>query len=218
MVRRWSYIVNPHEQQLLSEVRKAHVFKTFRKNTKFKKFNKGLVDFVRRKNIRRKKSFNYLNLSYMSSSWAKYYINNRSIQRFYQSLFSTNFSFQSLNPELISKLALKTNYSKGINLSSIPTRRAINLIRYNNPIKHAFNRGYNTKGSILSLNNFGFNHNEINKLGTSNYIDYNNEYFVTHLTYNNAKYLKTDFTLNSSINILASMRRIITLTILLSSF
>lgn len=134
MVRRWSYIVNSPEQQFLPEVRKAHVFKTFRKNTKFKKFNKGLVDFVRRKNVRRKKSFSYLTLSYMSSSWAKHYINNRAIQRFYQSLFSTSFSFQSLNPELISKLALKTNYTKGINLSSIPTRRSSNLISYNNPL------------------------------------------------------------------------------------
>jgi hypothetical protein len=210
--------VTPPEQQLLSDVRKAHVFKTFRKNTKFKKFNKGLVDFVRRKNIRRKKSFSYLSLSYMSSSWSKHYINNRSIQRFYQSLFSSNFSFQSVNPELVSKLALKTNYTKGMSLSSIPTRRATNLINHNSPVKHTFNRGYNTKGSILSLNSFEFNHNEISKLGTSNYVDYNNDYFVTHLKHNKAKYLKTDFTLNASISILASMRRIIILTIILSSF
>ena len=145
MVRRWSYLTLPIEQDALLNVRKAHAFKVFRKSTKFKRFNRGLVDFVRRKNIKRKKSLNYITLSYLSSNWAKYYLNSRSITRFSQSVLLSNFTFESLNPELVKRLATKTSFTKGLHLTSIPTYRATSILK-------TFS---NTSMNLLSRSNSG---------------------------------------------------------------
>jgi hypothetical protein len=184
MVRRWSYLTSSLEQSALLNVRKAHAFKVFRKSTKFKRFNRGLVDFVRRKNIKRKKSINYITLSYLSSNWAKYYLNSRSIVRFSQSILSSKFTFESLNPELVKKLAVKTSFIKGLHLTSIPTYRAISILKnFSSTNINLLSRG-NTRGSLISFNTHEFIRNDINKLGASNYVELSSKYFIKNRNFN----------------------------------
>jgi hypothetical protein len=129
MVRRWSYINNSISRSSLSNVLDSHRFKVFRKNTKFKRFNRGVIDFVRRKNIKRKRSFNYIQLSYVSSDWSKNYLNSRSIHRFTQGVRCFEFAYQSVAYDLVFKLAKKTNHTSGFQTLSAPKKRAYNLTK-----------------------------------------------------------------------------------------
>lgn len=159
------------------------MFKVFRKTTKFKRFNRGLIDFVRRKNVKRKKAINLLTLSYSSYNWSKYYLNLRSISRFTQALFSSDFTFISLNPELVLRLSSKFNFKQGIHTLSLPTKRGLSLIKHFRSFNLNFSRNIHSRGALLSVDNFEFKHNEISKLGASEYLDLSNKYFTSHSTY-----------------------------------
>ena len=218
MVRRWSYLTLPVEQSSLLSVRKAHAFKVFRKSTKFKRFNRGLVDFVRRKNIKRKKSINYVTLSYLSSNWSKYYLNSKSIVRFSQSILSSKFTFDSLNPELVKRLATKISFTKGLHLTSIPTYRAISMLKnFSSANLGLLSRG-NTRGALVSFNNHEFRRNDINKLGTSSYVQLSSKYFVKSKNFNTLRSLNYSLMFQPSVSTVTSVRSIIVLLTLLKSF
>ena len=218
MVRRWSYLTLPLEQSALLNVRKAHAFKVFRKSTKFKRFNRGLVDFVRRKNVKRKKSINYITLSYLSSNWAKYYLNSRSIVRFSQSILSSKFTFESLNPELVKKLAVKTSFTKGLHLTSIPTYRAISVLKNFSSTNINLLTRANTRGSLISFNNHEFVRNDINKLGASNYIQLSSKYFTRNKNLNMLRSLNYSLMFQPTVSAITSIRAVITLLVLFTCF
>ena len=198
-------------------VSKAHRFKVFRKTTKFKKFNRGLIDFVRRKNIKRKKSFNYISFSYISSSWSKSYLQLRSLSRFYQAFNTNNYTFSSLNSDLVVKLALKNNFNLGLNTFSFPTKRALNLLNSssNNSLT-SFDRTY-TINTMSTLNSFDFNYRNTSKIGLSNMKESNTSYYasksVSHLK------LVTSFTqatIAPAISVASTLRSIIMILVLFS--
>jgi hypothetical protein len=218
MVRRWSYLTLSSGQNSLLNVRKAHAFKVFRKSTKFKRFNRGLVDFVRRKNIKRKKSINYITLSYLSSNWAKYYLNSRSIARFSQSILSSRFTFEALNPELVKRLAIKTSFTIGLHLTSIPTYRAISLLKNFPSVNlNLLSRG-NTRGALVSFNKHDFKRNDINKLGASNYVQISTKHFIRNKSLNLLQSLNYSLMFQPTVSTVASIRTVMVLLALLTSF
>ena len=218
MVRRWSYLISSVDQTSLLNVRKAHAFKIFRKSTKFKRFNRGLVDFVRRKNIRRKKSINYITLSYLSSNWAKHYLNSKSVARFSQSVLMNKFSFESLNPELVQRLAIKTSFTKGLHLTSLPTQRAISMLRhFSSTSVNLLSRNY-TRGALLSVIDHDFKRASINRIGASSNLQISSKYFVSARNFNLLQSLNYALAFQPAISVASSVRSIIILCVILSSF
>ena len=178
MVRRWSYLNTNITSSSFNGVAKAHRFKVFRKSTKFKKFNRGLIDFVRRKNIKRKKYINYITLSYLSSDWSKNYLNQRSILRFSQSINAHNYSLDSLQPNILIKLSKKFTFTNGFHATSIPSKIALSTLN-NLKLFNIYLQNTNfSRNTITSLNTFDSNTDNLNSLGLSTYTDLNSKFYL----------------------------------------
>jgi hypothetical protein len=178
MIRRWSYINKDIHLSEFTGVVKAHRFKVFRKNTKFKKFNRGLIDFVRRKNIKRRRYMNYLTLSFLSSDWSKIYLNQRSIIRFAQSVYSHDFSLESVEPNLSIKLASKHGFTQGLHTASIPSHRALSITGSLKAFNINLTKTSFSRNALTSLNSFEKNTETHSAIGLSALIDSNHTYFL----------------------------------------
>jgi hypothetical protein len=199
-------------------VRKAHTFKVFRKSTKFKRFNRGLVDFVRRKNIKRKKSINYITLSYLSSNWSKYYLNLRSITRFSQSTMTSNFTFESLSPDLARKLAIKMKFTKGLHLTSLPTQRAFSMIKIFSESTLNIMSRTGVRGALLSVNDHDFIHSSLGAIGASNNVQLRSKYHLTVKALALLKQLDSSGLFRPTLSVASCIRSILVLSTLLTTF
>ena len=178
MVRRWSYINNDLHLSDFTGVIKAHRFKVFRKNTKFKKFNRGLIDFVRRKNIKRRRYMNYLTLSFLSSDWSKIYLNQRSIIRFIQSVYSHEFSLESAESNLSIKLAAKHSFTQGLHTASVPSKRALSIVGSLKAFNIDLAKTSFSRNALTSLNTFDRNAEIRTAVGLITLVDSNHTYFL----------------------------------------
>lgn len=72
--------------QLLNSMESAYKFKTFKKNIKFKRFNRGLTRFIinRKKYILRKKRTTLIFKTYHAGYWTSFYKVTKQAYRFYQ--------------------------------------------------------------------------------------------------------------------------------------
>lgn len=217
MVRRWSYLNIKATNSHFDGVAKAHRFKIFRKSTKFKKFNRGLIDFVRRKNIKRKKYINYITLSYLSSDWSKNYLNQRSILRFSQALNMHNYSLDSLQPNILIKLSKKFTFTNGFHAASTPSKRALSTINSLKLFNIYLQNTNFSRNTITSLNTFDSNTDNLNSLGLSTYTDLNSKFYLLTSIKNSATNLNP-LNLNNRVvfNMIKSYRSIIVLLLLLS--
>lgn len=68
-------------------MKEAYKFKLFKKNIKFKRFNRGFSKFIvnRKKYILRKRRSNFLVYSLISKVWINFYRKSKQLVRFYQS-------------------------------------------------------------------------------------------------------------------------------------
>jgi hypothetical protein len=217
MVRRWSYIDNSVDKSFLTNLSSSHKFKIFRKNTKFKRFNRGVIDFVRRKNVKRKKSFNFIHLSYVSSSWSKQYLNSKSLHRFSQGLNLFECSFQSLNPKLSLKLASKFNFTSGFQIFSIPSQRCSLLTNQFSVFNLSSSASNYSRNSIISTLSLERDAIDRSKIGVSLMIDSNLKAHLTNKYSLNANTIPLKLLLDKpAINFVISIRKIITLLALLN--
>lgn len=179
MVRRWSYIDSKLLHADLIPVSRGHRFKVFKKNTKFKRFNRGLIDFVRRKNIKRKRYINFITLSYLSSSWAKHYLQQRSLFRSIQTLNIADYGLTSLYYNTVVKLSSKNNINLGINTLSIPSKRASYLIDTNCRTMLGLNDSYFNRNSITYTNKFNLNSDKSMSIGLTKYAEASSKFFLS---------------------------------------
>ena len=218
MVRRWSYIDSTLLHADLTPVSRGHRFKVFKKNTKFKRFNRGLIDFVRRKNIKRKRYINFITLSYLSSSWAKHYLQQRSLFRSMQTFNIANYGLTSLYYNTVVKLSSKNNINLGINTLSLPSKRASYLIDTNCRAILGLNSGYFNRNSITYTNKFNLNSDKSMSIGLTKYVEASSKFFLSRDT--NLIKAQTDIyssTLSSIINYVECHRKIMVLLSLMNT-
>ena len=216
MVRRWSYITETVARPEFMSVVKAHRFKVFRKNTKFRKFNRGLLDFVRRKNIKRKRYINYVTLSYLASDWSKIYLNQRSIFRFSQTMSTHPYMLNSITSDVVVKLAKKHSFSLGLNTSSIPCKRAKmlsqSLARLGINLRtNSFNRN-----TISQVNKFTHNTDSLSQIGLSTYVETPSKFYLKKDISNNFPLTPYAITMGTSLSFVSSNRSVLILLTLLS--
>ena len=125
MVRTWSYL---NRLNFLNDLipyrpfRKRPVYKIFKATTKLRRANLprylhrlNLTWFPRRKYRRRKRQTNWAPLRFIPVAWAKLYLSDRSMVRFYQTLSSLPFVSLGADPLVLirrtSKLAGTTAFS-----------------------------------------------------------------------------------------------------------
>ena len=130
----------------------------------------------------------------------------------------SNFSFESLNPELVQRLATKTSFTKGIHLTSLPTQRAISALRhFSGSSIGLLSRSY-TRGALLSLTNHDFKRAPINKIGASNNLQISSKYLVSAKNFNLLRSLNYSLAFQPAISLVSSIRSVIILSIILASF
>lgn len=217
MVRRWSYLGITPSNYKAEGVLSAHKFKVFRRNTKFKRFNRGIIDFVRRKNVKRRRIMNFLTLSYLTSDWAKFYLNNKSVTRYAQGLYMFNTTWDTLASNVTIRLAKKHSYLAGFYLSSIPSKRALSTINYlNNFNINLATKNYNNN-TLISVNNYQ-SVDPIIQIGASTLIESNFKLYIrnkSHLAYPSLSTLSLNSTLSS---VMAYRSTLILLTLFSTNF
>lgn len=215
MVRRWSYIKDHVSTSNFIGVSNAHKFKVFRKNTKFKRFNRGIIDFVRRKNIKRKRYVNYITLSFISSNWSKNYLNQRSILRFSQSLDIYNNSIESVEASLVTKLSVKYSYVHGLNTTSVPSKRIHSVLNNRSPLGPLVSSSNFSRNSIASVASLDKSVDNFKSLGLSSIVDSRNK-FYTKSKFLHQYNLTSPFnaTNTTTLTFVKCYQRIIVLTIL----
>ena len=188
----------------------------FRKNTKFRKFNRGLLDFVRRKNIKRKRYINYVTLSYLTSDWSKIYLNQRSVLRFIQSINTHSYTLDSVTSNVVVKLAKKYSFLLGLNTSSMPSKRAKMLSQ------SLSNLGINLKSTAFNRNTISqvtkFTHNTepLSQIGLSTYVETSTKFYLKKDISLNRAFTPYDMLTNPVLSFVSSHRSILTLLTLLS--
>ena len=101
MVRKWSYLENPTKlssQLTLNTVKKKHIFKVFRRTTRFKKSMIFPTVFYRRKDSTRKRKTNWLYLNAILFRWSSTYLKYKHLVRFYQNV--SMFPTQACSPNI----------------------------------------------------------------------------------------------------------------------
>jgi hypothetical protein len=124
MVRRWSYINYPSSSLSNLNFRRSgsisayYNFKAFKKTTFFKKYNLSSTVFFRKKNIRRRRPFDFLNFSHIAYTWVKYYLSLRRQVRCSQLTDIFKFSRSISSWDLFSKNSTLLGYSTGAIIAS----------------------------------------------------------------------------------------------------
>ena len=109
-------------------VNKVYRFKTFKKNIRFLKHNRGLTKFIinRKKYVLRKKRTSLQFIAGITWFWTKFYTISRQNARFFQSLNVLNYSLTLSDAGFSYKISYKALLDKlhtsGINFTSITKR------------------------------------------------------------------------------------------------
>ena len=128
MVRRWSYInINSSNFNLLRTnshncLSAYYNFKVFKKTTFFRKFNITLSLYLRKKNIRRKRHTNLINITHIVYTWIKSYTYLRKFARYTQLHGVLQFSRAISSWSLFQKNISNFGYGNGVLVSSLPTK------------------------------------------------------------------------------------------------
>ena len=155
------------------KISQIYVFKSFRKNLKFKKYKTGLTSFVinRKKYFLRKRKTNFLVKVNISSIWGKNYLKYKQVNRFIQfinitkyTLFFINLNFfkKKFSPKdltiNISTISKKIYYSLPfINFKSLVSKNNSNrflLVNLNFLEKETLNLGQFSFSSNLYFRNY----------------------------------------------------------------
>jgi len=111
-----------------------HTFKVFKKTTYFRKYNRGLTVFVRRKNILRKRKTNNIVLTFIASKWVVFYLRLRRIARYAQAKYTFRIANALSSIEAFTNKSKILGFSSGALLTSIPNK----MIRFNSsPTEHS---------------------------------------------------------------------------------
>ena len=235
MVRKWSYInFNFNESSIDTRcytlpTKNKHVFKVFRKNTRFKKWSVGLTKSVRKKYLRRKHLFNNLVLSYISKYWVNYYLNYRSFNLFYHNLrvFNTVFLTNSTPVVLnfLNKELLSFNQNYGFNFLSLNSLYVKSfLLKTRVKSINSFDISYfQNNGQLKGLNAYSRN-NDFKDLNISSSLVYNNwngEIKTLPISKNSNRNIENQlyqikYTLNTDSLIINHVSKIYSILILLS--
>ena len=129
MVRKWSYL-NPSlpgvSQPFGMAMPPRHIFKVFRKSTRFKKYTTGLTSTVRRLYSARKHRTNWIEMSYITKDWMFFFYKNRQFIRFFQSLGAVKFSSYSVTSLVFTRQVDVIKNMHGISMASCSR----NLLRF----------------------------------------------------------------------------------------
>ena len=135
--------------------KKLYLFRSFKKNIKFKRFNRGLTRFIknRKKFMLRRKRNSLLSHGYIVHFWTKSYSKYRQFARFYQSYNSFRFTLNSpsalYSQSVIQNITLTTPNTLYMNSLGISKR-----LLYNNSEIRITGKLWNDK--ILSAGNLNF--------------------------------------------------------------
>ena len=128
MVRRWSYLntkINNTfdvDSRSLGASFENHTFKVFKKTTFFRKYNRGLTSFVRRKNIFRKRKTNNIVLSYITANWVLTYLRLRRVCRYAQSKYTFRIVKSLSSIEAFRSKAKVFGFASGAFMTSLPKK------------------------------------------------------------------------------------------------
>jgi hypothetical protein len=128
MVRRWSYLklnVNGNfdrGSKSLDASFENHTFKVFKKTTFFRKYNRGIASFVRRKNILRKRKTNNVILTFIASKWVSFYLRLRRLCRYAQAKYSLPIANSLSSVEAFVQKSRITGYSSGVLMTTVPKK------------------------------------------------------------------------------------------------
>lgn len=150
MVRRWSYL--NYKQNAVFDVSSKsletsienHAFKVFKKTTFFRKYNKGIASFVRRKNILRKRKTNNIILNYITTKWVTFYLRARRLYRYIQSSFIFSIARAIASVDSFNSKSKIFGFITGATITSISKRSSKVLIA---------NAFYNSRNATVYLPN-----------------------------------------------------------------
>ena len=156
MVRRWSYISTLRNANFSLDSKSLgisldnHTFKVFKKTTYFRKYNRGLTVFVRRKNILRKRKTNNIVLTFIASKWVSFYLRLRRIARYSQAKYTFRIANALSSIEAFTNKSKVLGFYSGALLTSIPNK----MIRFNSsPIEHS-------SRNAIALSPYGVSNND----------------------------------------------------------
>ncbi len=131
----------------LTYIKNIYNFKIFKKNIKFKKYNKSLSRYIinRKKYFFKKKRTNLLFYYYIVNNWTLYFNNLRRHTRYYQLIHTFNRLYVAPNIDFINKNSL---LSIPFNTSRVPLKNLLNKFF----IKFFYNQTVGPR-AILLLNN-----------------------------------------------------------------
>lgn len=128
-----------------------HTFKVFKKTTYFRKYNRGLTVFVRRKNILRKRKTNNIVLTFIASKWVVFYLRLRRIARYAQAKHTFRIANALSSIEAFTNKSKILGFSSGALLTSIPNK----MIRFNSsPTEHS-------SRNAIALSPYGISNSDI---------------------------------------------------------
>ena len=131
----------------LKRITKIYIFKSFKKNLKFKKYRIGITSFVtnRKKYFLKKRNTNFLVKFNISSIWSKNYLKYKQYNRFVQFINITNFTLSFINLNFFKKKTIL----KGLffNINTISKR-----IYFKLPFKNFDNISLKNNNKLIFLN------------------------------------------------------------------
>ena len=151
MVRRWSYLEPTTLFSNTDKIARRHTFKVFRVTTRFRKYNVGLLRFVRRKNIKRKRNSSFLPVMAISVYWSKMYLHIRSIVRYSQDLSSSGLAYTAPSPQSLFRASKLNGTPFGLAFSSIASKRAKGITQFFRNFTLYNDKANNARNSLAQL-------------------------------------------------------------------
>lgn len=97
-----------------------HSFKVFKKTTFFRKYSRGITSFVRRKNILRKRKTNNVILTFIASSWVRFYLRLRRICRYAQTKYVLRIAKSLSSVDALIQRGKITGFASGALATTLP--------------------------------------------------------------------------------------------------
>lgn len=160
---------------------------------------------------------NYLTLSFLSSDWSKIYLNQRSIIRFTQSIYSHSFSLESAESNLLIRLASKNNFTQGLHTASIPSRRALSVVNSLKSFNIDLSKTNFSRNSVTSLSVFDKSSELRSSLGLATLMDSSHRYSLNRSLSDNTQLFSLSITSQPALLNLVKCYRSILVIVCLSS-